>query len=521
MSTDVSDWQLIIPMSGFGERFRRAGYNVPKPLIPVDGKPIIAHVVDMYPGICNVAFICNQDHLNTPAYRMRETLEAICPTGRIIGIAPHRLGPVYAVASGYDVLRLSAPTIVNYCDFSCSWDWDGFRRFACDTQCDGAVVCYTGFHPHMLHNTNYAYVRLDDDGKVAEIQEKHPFTAFPTQEFASSGAYYFKSAELMRQTFTETLSRDDLRLNGEYYVSLAYRPLLEQNKDIRVFTLDTFRQWGTPEDLREYESHMRYKAVESEKRERPKQHGTTLIPLAGLGSRFAKEGYSQPKPLILVGGRPMIISAWEALPRAEENHFVLRKDMPGANALAALLSKTIPGAKICILDGPTDGQARTCLLGLEGVEMDAPLTIGACDHGLEYDAARFSLLLESPLVDFIVWTVRGYPGAARHPEMFGWVDIGQDGHISRISVKVPLGAPAVDPVVTGAFTFKRARDFVRAAERMIGHGRKVNGEFYVDECINDALALGMRGVAFDVDAYLCWGTPEELNTYCYWRKNSS
>ncbi|SVE52845.1 uncharacterized protein METZ01_LOCUS505699, partial [marine metagenome] len=51
--------QIVIPMSGFGERFRRAGYSVPKPLIEVDGKPIIQYVIEMFPGEENFIFICN------------------------------------------------------------------------------------------------------------------------------------------------------------------------------------------------------------------------------------------------------------------------------------------------------------------------------------------------------------------------------------------------------------------------------------------------------------------------------
>src|ERR1700704_6380930 len=49
--------QIVIPMSGFGERFRRAGYDIPKPLIEVEGKPIVAHVVDMFPGETDFIFI--------------------------------------------------------------------------------------------------------------------------------------------------------------------------------------------------------------------------------------------------------------------------------------------------------------------------------------------------------------------------------------------------------------------------------------------------------------------------------
>jgi NDP-sugar pyrophosphorylase family protein len=75
-------------MSGFGERFRQAGY-IPKPLIEVDGKPIIQYVVEMFPGENDIVFICNKDHLQKPKYRMREILESIAPSGRVIGIDPH------------------------------------------------------------------------------------------------------------------------------------------------------------------------------------------------------------------------------------------------------------------------------------------------------------------------------------------------------------------------------------------------------------------------------------------------
>ena len=137
--------QIVIPMSGFGERFRRAGYTVPKPLIEVDSKTIIQHVVEMYPGENDFTFICNQDHLDNPDYKMREILELICPTGRIVGIAPHKLGPVYAVQQIIDHLNADEPTIVNYCDFTCYWNYADFKSKVLETGCDGSIPSYRVF----------------------------------------------------------------------------------------------------------------------------------------------------------------------------------------------------------------------------------------------------------------------------------------------------------------------------------------------------------------------------------------
>ena len=55
--------QIIIPMSGVGERFKKAGYADPKPLIQINGKTIIEHVIDLFPGEDDFIFICNQEHL--------------------------------------------------------------------------------------------------------------------------------------------------------------------------------------------------------------------------------------------------------------------------------------------------------------------------------------------------------------------------------------------------------------------------------------------------------------------------
>ena len=101
--------QIVIPMSGFGERFRRAGYTVPKPLIPVDGKPIIAHVLDMFPGETDVTFICNRDHLANSEYRMAEILRRYCPTGKIVPVASRKKGPVDAVLMARDATGTILP----------------------------------------------------------------------------------------------------------------------------------------------------------------------------------------------------------------------------------------------------------------------------------------------------------------------------------------------------------------------------------------------------------------------------
>ena len=125
-------------------------------------------------------------------------------------------------------------------------------------------------------------------------------------------------------------------------------------------------------------------------------------------------------------------------------------------------------------------------------------------------------MVQDPSIDVIVWGVCGYPHAVHQPQMFGWIDH-EDGVIRSISVKMPLANPASDPVVLGTFTFRKPEDFQRALDRLMARDGRINGEFYIDSLINDAIALGMRCHLFEVDSYLCWGTPNDLRTFEYWQ----
>lgn len=512
--------QIIIPMSGFGERFRRVGYTVPKPLIEIEGKPIVAHVIDMFPGEQDFIFICNQDHLDNSDYTMESILRQYCPTGRIVGIPPHKLGPIHAVRQVEHLIDPDRPVIVNYCDFTCYWDWRHFKEFVAKVACTGVIPAYKGFHPHTLGSTNYAYMR-EASGWVQDIQEKQPYTNNRMEEFASSGTYYFASGKIMSEAFRMTMDRE-LNVGGEYYVSLAYKSILAADHRVAVYPLQHFMQWGTPNDVAEYNGwSAAFNQLIVKENANPAPKGSLVIPMAGLGQRFVDEGYSVTKPLILVSGNPMVAQATHDLPAAIHHAFVLRRDMSGYQEIADELKRIYPKAVIETLPGITEGQACTALLGLEALERaigsaPGPVTFGACDNGALYDTQAFQQLADNPDVDVIVWGVRGHANAVRHPKMYGWINA-ENGRINGISVKTPLESPATDPIVLGTFTFRRAEDFRRVVEHLITRDGRINGEFYIDSGINDAIELGLRCHLFEVDNFLSWGTPNDLRTFEYWQ----
>ena len=87
-----------------------------------------------------------------------------------------------------------------------------------------------------------------------------------------------------------------------------------------------------------------------------------------------------------------------------------------------------------------------------------------------------------------------------------------------VSIKAQLSTnPRQDHAVLGTFFFRRAGDMLGAVEALIRSGRRTNGEFYLDDAINCALAHGKRAAVFEA-TYLGWGTPNDVRTYEYWHR---
>lgn len=507
---------IIVPMSGVGNRFIEAGYKDPKPLIVIDGKPIIEHVCDLFPGETKFTFICNSKHLAET--NMREILLKIRPTANIVEIPNHKKGPVYAVSLIEPLIEDEEEVIVNYCDFGTYWDYQDFLKHTRSRGADGAVVAYTGFHPHMLGSTNYAFMR-EKNQWMLEIKEKEPFTNNRMQEYASNGTYYFRRGAYVKKFFKELMDRD-INIKGEYYVSLVYNLLVENNLKVSIYEIQHMLQWGTPQDVEEYLTWSTYfrHAIENHTPPKPLPNSVSLIPLAGRGSRFAEKGYKDPKPLIEVSGKPMIIQAARALPSSEKNIFVMLKEHTEKYPLEKALKTEYPSAELVAIETVTEGQAITCSLGLDNVPVSAPLLIGATDNGMLYNYQKYQDLLNEGDVDGIIFTFRHHISSKNNPQMYGWVKVDDNDYALEISVKKAISDdPFNDHAIVGAFWFRKTAYFQESLNKLLEKNVRVNGEFYVDSLMNEMIQLGYRVKILEVDDYICWGTPNDYETFVYWQ----
>jgi len=246
--------QIIIPMTGYGSRFKAAGYSELKPFIKVHGKPIIEWLVKMFPGDEDkITFICQEKHLESLDY-IRPELNRIAPNAKMFSVKDwQKKGPVYDVLRASEVIDDKLPTIISYCDYYMNWDYQSFKKEVTSRNSDGSVPCYSGFHPHLIPRKNlYASCKVDKDENLIEIKEKFSWEEDKTKARHSPGVYYFKTGELLKKYCKKMIEADD-NINGEYYASLPFNYLVKDNLKVWCPNNAThFCQWGTPEDLEEY-----------------------------------------------------------------------------------------------------------------------------------------------------------------------------------------------------------------------------------------------------------------------------
>ena len=503
-------------MSGMGNRFIQAGHKEPKYLINVDGKTVIEHIIDLYPKNSEFIFICNSDHAkNTDIISL---LKGIPHKKKIVVIQPHKTGPVGAISQCYDLIGDEEQVIVNYCDFSMGWDYDDFEKHINETNRASAIVCYRGFHPHMLGDDNYAFVKIDSNNVLLDIKEKEPFTEDKMSEFASTGTYYFRKGKYIKKYFKELIDKD-INVNNEYYVSLVHNLLCRDGLETIVYEVPYMLQWGTPLDLKIYNKWSSYfKKIMEPREELSILNAITIFPMAGKGSRFFSEGYDTPKPLINVNEEFMFLQAMKCLPKTDKTIFGCLRNHIDQHDFKKHLSDSSLNSEIVTIEDVLPGQACTCERILENVDEDVSILVSACDNGALWDTNEFARLLEDDANDIIVWSYKNNPASYYNPNMYSWLDIDNKGYVKKVFVKDFFGDdPFLHFAIVGTMFFKKKSYFIDSLKKLYQNNVTTNNEFYVDNLLNEAIDSGLKVKNFEIEEYICWGTPNDLKTYEYWQ----
>jgi len=229
--------KVLIPMAGAGSRFEQAGYTFPKPLIDVNGKPMIQAVVNNLNIDAEHIFIVQKSHYEK--YNLKEVLSQISPNCRVVQVDGVTEGAACTTLLAKEYINNDEPLLMANSDQYVNWDSNEFMYSMVGDGVDAGILTFPSTHP------KWSYAKLDEYGFVSEVAEKKPIS-----KIATVGIYYWaKGSDYVK--YAEEMIRKDVRTNNEFYVCPVFNEAILDNKKVKVYSINERDMWGlgTPEDL--------------------------------------------------------------------------------------------------------------------------------------------------------------------------------------------------------------------------------------------------------------------------------
>jgi dTDP-glucose pyrophosphorylase len=229
---------VVIPMAGRGQRFADAGYDDPKPLIDVRGRPMYSWAVDSIPAsiVGRLVFVCLAEHLER--YPLAEDIERRYADYSPVVIALEGVteGQACTVLEAREHIDPARPLVIYNADTYCVTDLAATLA-TLPPEAVGVIGVFEAEGDH------WSVARTDESGRVVETAEKRRISPW-----ATTGLYHFTEAHHFLAAADAMIAADD-RVNGEFYVAPAYNRLIAQGG---LVLLDHAREvWvlGTPDEL--------------------------------------------------------------------------------------------------------------------------------------------------------------------------------------------------------------------------------------------------------------------------------
>lgn len=234
-----------------------------------------------------------------------------------------------------------------------------------------------------------------------------------------------------------------------------------------------------------------------------------VIPMAGRGSRFADAGYTDPKPLISVHGKPMIQVVVENLKPTIPHRFIFvcQNQHVQDYGLEEKLHSYADNVEIVGIDGVTEGQVCTVLKARDFIDNDEPLMTANSDQYIDFDINDYLSHMDSQDLDGLIMTMK-----ANDPK-WSYAKCGGGRYVTETAEKNVISNDAS----VGIFNFRHGRDLVRAADKMIADNIRVNNEFYTCPCYNYLIAddqkIGIYGIGEEYNGMYGLGIPADLDFF--------
>lgn len=232
---------IVIPMAGAGSRFSSAGYADPKPLIPINGIPMIEVVINnLRPSVPHrFIFICQQGHID--AYDLRHKLNGLAPGCKILGLAALTEGAACTVLTACELIDNNQQLMIANSDQYIDIQIDQYLGEFDRRPLDGLIMTMKADDP------KWSYVSLNDQQYVTHVVEKEVISSE-----ATVGIYNFRHGRDFVQA-ARTMIASNLRVNNEFYVAPTYNQMIESGQHIGIYNIGAeaagMYGLGTPADL--------------------------------------------------------------------------------------------------------------------------------------------------------------------------------------------------------------------------------------------------------------------------------
>lgn len=226
-----------------------------------------------------------------------------------------------------------------------------------------------------------------------------------------------------------------------------------------------------------------------------------IMPMGGAGSRFFKNGFVMPKPLIEINGYPFLYWATLSISKfvdVEDITFVVLKQHIEEFKIDEVIKKYFPEAKIEVIPELLNGAVLTCMHGVQSINDDLPIIFNDCDH--MFTCKDFYSFCEKGIFDMPDGALLTFESS---DPKYSFLQMDETGNVIHTVEKQAVSTHAI----CGAYYFKNKKTFLECANEYLD---KCNySEYYVSGVYNIMAEHNMRIDNFTCDMHLPFGTPDE------------
>jgi len=228
---------ILIPMAGAGSRFKEVGYQLPKPLIDIKGKPMVQRVVENLNIKGKYIFVVRQDHCDK--YNLESLLTDIAPNCEIVVTDGLTEGQACSALLATEHINSAEPLLIVNSDNYFVWDTENFLHLIQNPDVHGTIFTFKD----ESRSPNWSYARVDENNNVLEVAEKEAIS-----DNALAGAFYWRRGSDF-VNYTNQMIDKDIRVNGEFYIAPVFNGAIADRHRIKNYTIYDMKSMGTPTEL--------------------------------------------------------------------------------------------------------------------------------------------------------------------------------------------------------------------------------------------------------------------------------